>query len=489
MELGNSSARLVKSAAPSAPELPTSDSYGLKSAALSPGETLAQSVAVIAPTGAPVMTIPLVFALAGPGSALAYLLATLIILLVALNVNQFARTSASPGSLYSYIAEHMHRKFGVVSGWALFLAYAGTAASVSAGLVNYANVMLKDLLGFQASPLLLSTLAAALACSFAYRDVQISARLMLWIEAASVLLIGIVAAGIIMQNGWRPDIAQFTLRGVSPEKLRLGLVLAMFSSVGFESAASLGSEARNPLRSIPRAIQWSAILAGMFFVLCAYAEVLGFRGESVALDKSSAPLHVLAHHAGLPPLVGTLTDLGAVVSFFACFLACITAAARVLFLMARDGALHSLLGEAHESNQTPHRAVLWSSVAALLPAAILMWRSPDLFEIYGLLGALATFGFLTAYILVSAAAPLYLRSQGRLTPSALAISLLAIAAMGTAFVANLYPAPPPPYSVLPYLYVALLAGGFAWSTIWNARSPALRPEIPADFKAVSNEID
>jgi amino acid transporter len=489
MELGNSSARLVNSAASSAPELPTSDSYGLKSAALSPSETLAQSVALIAPTGAPVMTIPLVFALSGTGSALAYLLATVIILLVALNVNQFARNSASPGSLYTYIAGHMHSRFGVISGWALFIAYVGTAASVSAGFVNYANVVMKDRLGFAASPIVLTILAAGMACSFAYRDVQISARLMLWIEAASVLLIGTVAFGIISRNGWRLDLPQFTLQGVSAEKIRLGLVLAMFSSVGFESAASLGSEARNPLTNIPRAIKWSALLAGMFFVLCAYAEVLGFRGEAIALDKSSAPLHVLARKAGLPPVVGTLTDLGAVVTFFACFLACITAAARVLFLMARDGALHSLLGEAHESNQTPHRAVLWSSLAAALPAAILMWRGLDLFEIYGLLGALATFGFLTAYILVSAAAPLYLRSQRRLTPYALAISSLAIAAMGIALVANLYPAPPPPYSVLPYLYAALLAGGFAWSTVWHARSRAQNPEISRDFETLSNEAE
>ena len=81
----------------------------------------------------------------------------------------------------------------------------------------------------------------------------------------------------------------------------MGLVMAMFSSVGFESATSLGSEARDPLKSIPRAVLWSAILAGLFFFLSAYAEVLGFRGEAETLDKSVAPLHLLAHKAGLPP--------------------------------------------------------------------------------------------------------------------------------------------------------------------------------------------
>jgi amino acid transporter len=462
MEVGNTAA---------APTSPLSTSYGLKSGALTPSETLAQSVALIAPTGAPVMTIPLVFGLAGQGAAIAYLISTIGVLLVALNVNQFARISASPGSLYTYITDHMHPRWGILAGWALAIAYIGTAAAVNAGVANYANVILRDRFGVRAFPVLLIALVMVFACYLAYRDVQISARLMLWLEAASVALISLIAFSIIIRHGWHLDMGQLTLAGVTPEKLRLGLVLAIFSSVGFESATSLGSEARDPLVSIPRAVKWSAILAGVFFFLCAYAEVLGFRGEAQPLDQSLAPLHVLARKAGLPAWVGTLTDLGAVLSFFSCFLACITAAARVLFLMGRHGALHSVLGDAHAENQTPHRAVLLSSIAAFLPAAIMTLRGVSLFDIYGLVGTLATFGFVTAYILVSAAAPLFLRSMGRLTGQAIGISVLAILAMGAALLGNLYPVPAAPYSYLPYLYAGLLLSGFAWSTIWIARSP------------------
>jgi amino acid transporter len=435
------------------------------------------------------MTVPLVFGLAGQGCAVVFLIATITILLVALNVNQFARISASPGSLYTYITDHMHPRFGVLAGWALLIAYVGTAAAVSAGLTNYANVILRDRFGVEAFPLLLIALVMVLACYLAYRDVQVSTRLMLWLEAGSVALIAFVALSIVIKHGWRLDIGQFTLQGVTPEKLRLGLVLAIFSSVGFESATSLGSEASNPLTSIPRAVKWSAILAGLFFFLCAYAEVLAFRGEVQTLDKSLAPLHVLAQKAGLPPLVGTLTDLGAVLSFFSCFLACITAAARVLFLMGRHGALHSVLGEAHEENRTPHRAVLLSSIAAFLPAGIMTFRGVNVVDIYGLAGTLATFGFLTAYILVSAAAPLYLRSQGRLTTQAVCISILAVLTMGAALLGSLYPVPAAPYSLLPYLYVGLLLSGFAWSVMWSARSPSFPPEITGDLSAVQNETD
>src|SRR6202165_3478104 len=78
--------------------------YGLRGEALSPMETLAQSVSTIAPTSTPAATIPLVAALAGNGTWLAYLLAMIAILLVAWCISRFARYSASPGSLYTYAA-------------------------------------------------------------------------------------------------------------------------------------------------------------------------------------------------------------------------------------------------------------------------------------------------------------------------------------------------------------------------------------------------
>ena len=81
------------------------ESYGLKSGTLSPLETLGQSVANIAPTATPTVVIPLVYAVSGGGTWLAYLIATLAILLVASSINQFARRSASPGSFYSYAIE------------------------------------------------------------------------------------------------------------------------------------------------------------------------------------------------------------------------------------------------------------------------------------------------------------------------------------------------------------------------------------------------
>ena len=74
--------------------VPTTD-FGLRRGILSPMETLAQSVSTMAPTTTPAATIPLVCALAGNGTWLAYVLATVAILLVALCISRFARLSSS----------------------------------------------------------------------------------------------------------------------------------------------------------------------------------------------------------------------------------------------------------------------------------------------------------------------------------------------------------------------------------------------------------
>ena len=122
------------------PKTTVSPSFGLRTGTLSPVETLAQSVSTIAPSTSPTLTVPLVFALAGDGTCFAYALALGLIVLVALCVARFARESASPGSLYEYTRGSLPPVLAAVTAWALFFAYAMTAASVIGGFINYAYV-------------------------------------------------------------------------------------------------------------------------------------------------------------------------------------------------------------------------------------------------------------------------------------------------------------------------------------------------------------
>jgi amino acid transporter len=451
-----------------------SETYGLRRAALSPLETLAQSISTIAPTTTPVATIPLVCALAGNATWLAYVLATIAILLVAICVGRFARYTASPGSLYTYVSKILPPWMGATVAWSLLLAYVCTGASVIGGFYHYGKLLLHDANGNPVTAVSLALAVTAVSVWIAYRDVQISARLMLWIEVVSVTLIIGVVVLLLVRNGMHWDWDQLRLRGVTGRDLRLGLVLALFSFVGFESATTLGAEARNPLKTIPRAVILSAVLGGAFFTVCAYTEVLGFRSVGQNLGTSEAPMRVLAPTAGIP-ILGLLIDIGALVSLFAGTLACITAAARVLLLMSHHGLAHDSLRQTHARNETPSRAVLVTGAAAVLPVAVLAARGASGLDVYGWMGSLATYGFIVAYALVCTALPRYLRNHGAFRSGAQIVPALACIAMILALVGNLYPIPEGVYSKLPYVYLAYLAAGLVWFAVRNklTASPAL----------------
>jgi amino acid transporter len=429
--------------------------YGLRHNILTPWETLAQSVAAIAPTTSPVLTIPLVFALAGNGTWAAYALATLQVTLIALLIGALGRRSASPGSLYSYATDSLPPVVASIAAWALLLGYVATGASIGGGFVQYANVLLKAFSGHTAPPFLLVLISVLGAAAMAYRDVKLSARAMLWLEGASVACIVLVLLLVLWKNGLHLDWPQVRLQGTSIPGIRLGLVLAIFSFVGFESATALGHEAREPLRTIPRAVLQCALGAGAFFILAAYAEVLGFRHAGLALDKAEAPMHVLAGQASVPVL-GILIDAGAMVSMFACILACITAAARILLLMAHNRLVPNYFCRTHRRNDTPHLAVLLTTVVVLVPPLVLTTLGYAGADIYGWLGSFAVYGFITIYGLTCVALPLQLKRQGALSVALLGTAILGGVSMVMALAGTLYPVPAAPYSWLPYLYFVYL---------------------------------
>ncbi len=93
------------------------------------------------------MTVPLVFALAGNGTWLAYLFATVAILLIALCISRFARYTSCSGSLYTYATSSLPPVVSGIAGWALLLAYIATGSAVAGGFINYANVFLVAFFG------------------------------------------------------------------------------------------------------------------------------------------------------------------------------------------------------------------------------------------------------------------------------------------------------------------------------------------------------
>ncbi len=444
---------------------------GLHRAVLSPMETLAQSLSTIAPSTTPALTVPLVVAFAGNGAWLSYAISMFAMLLIALCIRIFARDSSSPGSLYSYVRESLPPVFGVATAWALLFAYIATTTSLIGGFVNFSYVMIGRR-GGSVPSLLLELGVAACSVWVACYDVKISSQLMLWIEAVAVLLMAVVMGVVLWRGGAHLDPAQVHLQGATFVGVRQGVMLAIFSFVGFESATTLGTEARNPLRTIPRAVIQSALLVGLFFIVCCYGEVLGFAQLHLDLASADAPFRTLSAVVGLRPL-GVVIDAGVLISAFACTLGCITGAARLLLRMGQLGLVSARFARTHDRHGTPVPAGVLAGVVAVLPACLLTLRHVSAASIYGWMGTLSVFGFLTTYALVALALPVYLHRRGRTGVGSSVLAAVSLLLMLLALFSNVYPAPPLPDRWFPYLYLLYMALGVGWYARQRARHATL----------------
>lgn len=458
---------------------------------LSLPEVIAQSIGTVAPSGTPALVIPAVFAAAGNGTWLAYLFATIALLFVSWSINQFARRTASPGALYVFAGQGLGKFGGVVAGWSLLTAYLFTAAAVIGGAVNSFLVLAHaaGLTAFDGPLIVLLSLAVIVAAWWlAYRDIRLSTRTTLVIELTTVALILAVVLGSILVVGPAVDQSQVHLQGVTADQLRLGLVLAFFSFVGFESATTLGGEAAHPLRTIPRAVIVSVVLIGLFFIVSAYGLTGAFQGASVSLDKASAPLDTAAAriHIGA---IGYLIDLGVALSFFACTLGSLNAGARVLFTLSHHGLFHGSASASHRVNAMPHVAVTLLAVIAIALSLTLTQSGHDLLDAFGLLGTIATFGFLFAYGLVAAGTPFLLYRLGQFRPWHGLVSIITILLLLIPLVGSVYPVPGWPYAILPYIFVVLLALGVAWFFILRAVAPQSLLALEQDLLATRPEAE
>ncbi|HEY9642899.1 MAG TPA: APC family permease [Coleofasciculaceae cyanobacterium] len=470
-------------------EIPIPSTHGLRRDCLSYGEVIAQSIAVIAPTTTPAANLGLIFALSGNGTWLSFLIGLVGLVFVSININQFARRSASPGSLYTYIAKGLGPTAGVICAWGLILAYLFTGMAVLCGFANFGQALLSHI-GIHTHILTLLAIGASISCYAAYKDIQLSAKAMLWLEGVSIASIALLGMIVWVQKGFAIDFSQLTLHNSTPGGIAMGVVLVVFGFSGFESATSLGDEAQKPLKTIPKAVMQSTVQAGIFFILMSYIEVLGFSGTSADLATSEEPLMFLANQAGVG-FLGTVINLGALMSFFACILACINPAARVFFMMSRHGLLPEALGVAHDTNLTPHTAIALSSMITFLVPAVMTLFGLQPFVSMGYLGTLCTYGFLLVYILVSVAAPVYLYRMGQLRPmdvvfSVLGVAFMLIPIMGTVGIpgSNLFPVPAAPYNTFPYLFLLYLALGCGWFMIQRMRSPKIVRRMQREIEAI-----
>jgi amino acid transporter len=441
-------------------------------------EVLAQSIAMIGPTITPVLIIPLMYASAGDAGWLAYVFGAITIGAVALNLNVFARRSASAGSLYIFAQRAFGGSGALLVGWCLLWAYVFVAIAGTMAFTVF-FVSLTAAAKIAAPPAAGVLLCTAIAWFLSYRDVRVSTIALLVLEAISLTLICILMVLIFVHHrGSWIDADQLTLHGATPSALALGAVLAIFSLLGFESATSLGEEAKDPLRTIPRAVLASVALASVFFVVVMYAEVLGLRGAATTLDKLTTPLDQLSDSVGAP-FMKIPIDVGAVLCSLSITTAALNGSARALMMMGRNNLLASAFARTHPRFETPYVAL--GTIAGVLAVvgsiALILGRAPG--DAFSDTATLCSFGFVIVYGAIAAGASLYLQRRGELRPVNVVVSAAAVALLIVPAVGSVYPVPPPPGNWYPYVFLAYVACGVA--LLWRRRLTA--PEAAAGATA------
>src|SRR5579863_5539503 len=114
----------------------------LKHNALNFWEVSAQAIALISPSMTAALIVPLMFGTSGTAGWLCYLFGTIMLLFVAINLNQFAKRYTSAGSMYEYTVRGIGPTAGGLSGWCLIWAYLFIGIAGVSGFTHFAGKLL-----------------------------------------------------------------------------------------------------------------------------------------------------------------------------------------------------------------------------------------------------------------------------------------------------------------------------------------------------------
>jgi amino acid transporter len=443
---------------------------------LSVWEAIGLSLALMAPSMAANINPQGTAGSVGRAVPLAFALATVGVLLIAYTFVRLCQRFNHAGSVYGFVGATLGPRAGVVAGWALLGTYVfyGVVTSTAAGIFGAAFL---DGLGIWTdqppwagfvvgSVALLGVLALAIA------PVRGGTRVLLSIEGVTVALILVVSVVILVRlatgtapDGHTVDLSVFTVApGTDASALFLGVVFGFLSFAGFEAAATLGEEAREPRRSIPRAILGTAIFGGVYFVFVTAVEVMGFGTDEAGVAAFTASSSLLGDLGTLyvASWVGHLITIGAAISAFACALACAVSAARLLFALSRDGVGPGALAQISTAGGTPARAT-GVVVAAMYVIIGLTWfvLGGEPFTLFVASGTIGTLILLVVYALATVGAARLLFFSGRREVAAweIVVPALALVLLGYTLLRNVVPYPEGAAGIYPAISAAWILVG------------------------------
>lgn len=373
-------------------------------------EVIFVSMTTMAPAAGAAFSITVGAYFAGGALPLAVIIALLGCAFTALSIGQMGRHLPSAGGMYTYIARGLGGHMGFLTGWGFNLAYML--------VVPLVVVLFGDLLGstlnqqfgydYQAWWITGSIICGVAVGAINYFGIQTSTRFGVILGTFEFLVMVALAITLIV-NATHNSIDLFGTTHANVKGFHgasgviAGSVYGVLAFIGFDAAATLAEESRNPRRTIGKAAVGAAVIVGLFYVLTTYAAAAWFgpdRFSAFPAAGSGNPWNLMATAVwggGWVVLFIALLNSSA-----ACANGGAIAATRSMWAMGRIRALPRALGRTHQKWKSPHIAVL---VTFTIGLALTIWLGLQYTPItaFALIGTIITGAILPIYILVNVA--------------------------------------------------------------------------------------
>jgi amino acid transporter len=263
--------------------------------------------------------------------------------------------------------------------------------------------------------------------------------------------------------------------------LSAGFPLALYMFIGWENGPALAEECRTPKRSVPRALYISIALGAVLFLGFAYATVTGFHYDVQSIGRSSVPFLTVADHS----LGGAafLAWMAGIVSVLAALVAGASSQARMLFDGGREGFLPTWLGRVRPRVETPLNALIAMAVIGL--GIIGIWAishavgvgtgSMNPVGLYAECSTMGTIVILVVYLLTGISLPVFMWRRHRTLFSPfrhVVVPALGSIVLIVPFIELCKPGQPTPYSVFPFIALALAAVAVVTAIVVADRHPS-----------------
>ena len=360
--------------ATTATSVPSGEGVGLKRNAIGLPEVLFQSITHMAPAVATALSIGAATGFALRLTPLAVVFAMVACLFTAYSIGQLARHLPSAGGMYTYVTRGLGPFFGWLMAWAFALAEPLVAPILLAAFGFYGAIFLQTYLGigkdFQYLWVVLAIACGLVLWWLIYSGITLSARAGVVLGIIEIAIFLFVSAFLIVNAGSRNTLSVFIPgdEGVLPAFQ--GMIFCLLAFIGFEAAAPLGEEAREPRRTIPRAVIWSTLLVGAFYIFNYYAATVFFGPDKMGdfyTFNNGDPWGYMAEQV-LGTLGGILVVFAIINSSFANANSGATAATRSIFSMGRSGLLPRWFAAINARHNTPVNAIHFQAILAIVVA-------------------------------------------------------------------------------------------------------------------------